>query len=122
MLTGEVRQGNRGYREKHGYMSIPLYARENSILAMGAQEDGVLYDYAQDAEYRACGLHEGCTASTCVYGMDHALCARVQVQRLPRGYRIAYTGQKPCRVVIMNGGAPISVALEHTGEVMLHED
>ncbi|MGN0762960.1 MAG: hypothetical protein ACI4MK_06215, partial [Aristaeellaceae bacterium] len=122
VLTGEARQGNRWYREKHGYLSIPLYARENSILVMGAREDGVEYDYAQDAEYRVYGLQEGCTASTCVYGMDNTLSAQMQVQRLPQGYRIAYTGQKPCRVVIMNVSAPISVALEHTGEVMFHED
>ncbi|MGN1368166.1 MAG: TIM-barrel domain-containing protein, partial [Aristaeellaceae bacterium] len=122
VLTGEVREGNRWYKEKHGYMSIPLYAREASIITMGAKEDGVLYDYAQDAEYHVYGLREGCTASTCVYGMDNTLCAELRVHRTQEGYRIAYTGQKPCKVIIGSGSASLSAQLTQTCEVMLHEN
>lgn len=33
LLSGDVKEGGRWYKEKHGYLSIPLYVREGSIVA-----------------------------------------------------------------------------------------
>ena len=35
-LTGEIVEGGRWRREKHDFMSLPLYARPNSLISLGA--------------------------------------------------------------------------------------
>lgn len=59
VLTGEARQGGKWYREKHGYLSIPLYARENGILTLGARDDDAVYDYADGVTLNFYALQDG---------------------------------------------------------------
>ncbi|GCF08908.1 alpha-xylosidase [Dictyobacter arantiisoli] len=47
-LTGEQVQGGSWRKEQHGYLSLPLYARDNSMIAIGNQESKPDYDYAAD--------------------------------------------------------------------------
>lgn len=50
-FTNEVRAGPGWFREKHGFGTLPLYVRENSILLLGKQGvRGAVYDYAEDLE------------------------------------------------------------------------
>ncbi|KAH8884692.1 hypothetical protein GQ53DRAFT_829644 [Thozetella sp. PMI_491] len=50
-FTNEVRNGPGWFREKHGFGTLPLYVRENTILVMGnGATTGAVYDYAQDNE------------------------------------------------------------------------
>ena len=58
-LTGEEREGGRWYREKHGYLSIPLYVRESSVVAVGACDDGPVYEYARDVTFRVYAPGDG---------------------------------------------------------------
>src|SRR5690348_6134601 len=37
-LTGQVLDGGRWLREQHGYLSLPLLVRPNTVLAVGANE------------------------------------------------------------------------------------
>jgi len=39
LFTGETRQGGRWYRERYDFTSLPVFVREGSILAMGAETD-----------------------------------------------------------------------------------
>ncbi len=71
-FTGEEKQGAGWIREKHGYLSIPLMVKENSIVALGAHDDKPDYDYGDHAELRLYSLQDGKEASTVVYGMDRA--------------------------------------------------
>ena len=45
LLSGEVKQGGAWYREKYDYFSLPLFVKENTILATGTVEDRPDYDY-----------------------------------------------------------------------------
>ena len=38
-LNGEVKEGNRWYKEKHEYLSVPLMVKQGSIIAVGAKDD-----------------------------------------------------------------------------------
>lgn len=69
-FTGEEKQGAGWISEKHGYLSIPLMVKENSIIALGAHDDKPDYDYGSHAELRLYALQDGKTADTVVYGMD----------------------------------------------------
>lgn len=44
LLTGEVVEGGRWVRERHGFDSLPLYVRPGSVLAFG-RDDTFEYDY-----------------------------------------------------------------------------
>lgn len=69
-FTGEVKQGGRWIQEKHGYLSVPLLVKENSIVAIGAHDDKPDYDYGEDAELRIYEPVAGTTVTETVYGMD----------------------------------------------------
>jgi len=68
-FTGEKVEGGKWISEKHGYLSIPLMVKENSIVALGARDDAPDYDYADGAELRIYELKEGETVTKSVYSM-----------------------------------------------------
>lgn len=69
-FTGEVKEGGRWIQEKHGYLSVPLLVKENSIVAIGAHDDKPDYDYGEDTELRIYEPVAGTTVTENVYGMD----------------------------------------------------
>jgi len=48
ILNNQVAEGGKWRHEVHGFMSLPLMARENTILPVGAEDTKVEYDYAKD--------------------------------------------------------------------------
>ena len=113
ICTGEARQGGIWYREKHGYLSIPLYTRENSILALGARDDEAVYDYADGVTLNVYALQDGATAQTVVYSPDNHAELHAQVSRQGGVYRIKLQGQKPCKVALINAGTPRSASCSY---------
>ena len=69
-FTGEEKEGGCWITEKHGYMSIPLMVRENSVVALGAHDDKPDYHYGDGAELRLYCLKDEKEASCVVYDMD----------------------------------------------------
>ena len=69
-FTGEEKRGPGWINEKHGYLSIPLMVRENSIVCLGSTEGRPDYDYGDHAELCLYALKDGEEASTVIYGMD----------------------------------------------------
>ncbi len=49
-FTDEVREGGKWYREKHDYLSIPLWVKADSVIALGKQDDRPDYDYEEQVE------------------------------------------------------------------------
>ncbi len=78
-FTGEVKEGGRWIQEKHGYLSVPLLVKENSIVAIGAHDDKPDYDYGEDAELRIYEPVAGTTVTESVYGMDGSEEIRISV-------------------------------------------
>ena len=78
-FTGEVKEGGRWIQEKHGYLSVPLLVKENSIVAIGAHDDKPDYDYGEDAELRIYEPVAGTTVTEIVYGMDGIEKIRISV-------------------------------------------
>lgn len=69
-FTGEVKEGGCWINEKHGYLSIPLMVKENSIVVLGTCDDKPDYDYGDGAEIRIYALIDGAEVKSVVYGMD----------------------------------------------------
>ncbi|KAI1260208.1 glycoside hydrolase family 31 protein [Xylariaceae sp. FL1019] len=50
-FTNDIRTGPGWVKEKHGFGSLPLYVRENTILVLGKPGlRGAVYDYVEDVE------------------------------------------------------------------------
>jgi alpha-D-xyloside xylohydrolase len=45
--TGKRVRGGAWRSEKHGFLTCPLYVRENTILPLGAKDDTTVYDYRE---------------------------------------------------------------------------
>jgi len=108
-LTGEQREGGKWYREKHDYLSIPLYVKENSIVASGACDESAVYDYADGANFKVYAVTDGGCAKTNIYDTEAVEAAAVKVERTGNSYSVSVTSKKPCTVTLMNVGNPAKV-------------
>jgi alpha-D-xyloside xylohydrolase len=62
-FTNQTRDGPGWFKEKHGFGSLPLYVRENTVLVLGKpQARGAVYDYAADVEICLYHVTEGASA------------------------------------------------------------
>lgn len=57
-FSNDVKTGPGWFKEKHGFSTLPLYVRENTVLVLGSREQvGAAFDYAKDVEialYQTC--------------------------------------------------------------------
>lgn len=109
-LTGEVKEGGKWYREKHGYLSIPLYVKEGSMVAVGACNENAVYDYADNVTIRAYEVKDGITAGTCVYNTENELVVKASVEKYGTSYRVEVKCRKNCMVELINAGEPSKVS------------
>ncbi|UJF32460.1 alpha-xylosidase [Paenibacillus hexagrammi] len=66
-LTGKRVEGGKWLKEKHSYLSIPLYVRPNSLVAVGKVDDRPDYDYPAQSEYHLFELQDGHRAESRMY-------------------------------------------------------
>ncbi|KKI92227.1 alpha-glucosidase [Bacillus sp. SA1-12] len=67
LLTGEKADGGVWRKEHHDYLSIPLFVRENSVIAMGSVSEKPDYDYTDGVEFHLFELGEGNRTETSIY-------------------------------------------------------
>jgi len=58
-FSGEIITGPGWQCETHGFMSLPLMVRPNSVIAVGSHEDRPDYDYSEDVTLQVYELEEG---------------------------------------------------------------
>lgn len=90
LLTNEVKTGGY-YHEKHGYMSLPLYVRENTLLARGAVNDRPDYDYAKGTKFELFALQDGAEACAQITNTEGQLVYTLKAVRC--GNTIAFVGK-----------------------------
>ncbi|HNW41032.1 MAG TPA: alpha-xylosidase, partial [Opitutaceae bacterium] len=66
LLTGEVQEGSRWHQAQHGYLSLPLFVRPNTIFPVGADNTRPDYDYTVGTTFRVYELADGATISRTV--------------------------------------------------------
>ena len=101
-FTGEEKEGAGWITEKHGYLSIPLMVRENSIVVMGAHDDRPDYDYGDHAEIRIYALKDGHSASSIVYGMDNQEQISIIASRSGSDIHIQVTSDQEYTIRLIN--------------------
>ena len=60
-LSGQVVEGGRWVREQHGFLSLPLLVRPNSIIPVGANDERPDYDFADGVTFHVFELQDGAT-------------------------------------------------------------
>lgn len=98
-FTGEKAEGGCWRKEKHGYLSIPLWVREGSVIPTGIQHESVGYAFDGNLEWKVYGLQEQTDAV--VYQKNQ----EVQSIRLQKeGTKLVGTvyGESGCRIRLVN--------------------
>jgi len=65
-LSGEVIEGGRWVREQHGYLSLPLLARPNTIIPIGTNEQKPDYAFVDGVTFHIFELQDDATISVTV--------------------------------------------------------
>ncbi|MCL2867690.1 MAG: alpha-xylosidase [Clostridia bacterium] len=114
LLTGRVYSGGRWFTRKEGFLSMPLFVRENTLLIRGGCDTRPDYDYADGFTAELYHIKDGAELSAPLYDLNGIEKARVTAVR--RGntvtvrasgaagaFRVAVPSQK--HVVEARGGA-----------------
>ena len=87
-------------REIHDFKSLPLMAREGSIIAMGACDSRPDYDYLDNVELHVYKLGEGKSASCKIYNHDGTLAATFTITMKDGKPQVETDSLKPYKVVV----------------------
>jgi alpha-D-xyloside xylohydrolase len=103
LLTGEQREGGRWHRTQHDFLSMPLYVRPNTVLALGSRDDRPDYEFAQDVTFSVYALEDGATAKAEVPTMAGTPAVSVEVTRSGSSVRARVTGAKASWKLLLVG-------------------
>jgi alpha-D-xyloside xylohydrolase len=59
LLTGDLVESAGWHKEKHGYLTLPLLVRPDTLVPFGSDEERPDYDYTKDLTLKAGFFHEG---------------------------------------------------------------
>ncbi|MBN2085200.1 MAG: alpha-xylosidase [Anaerolineales bacterium] len=94
-LTGVTADGPRWVEESHGCLSVPLWVRPGTLLAVGREEGKPDYDYADGPVLQAYQLPEGEPVSAVVPSISGAEETRFEVKR--EGCTVSATKNGPAK-------------------------
>lgn len=91
-LTGKEIVGPRWVREEHGFLSLPLLVRPNTVLAVGANDQKPDYDYAEGVTFQLYTLEEGQEASATVPTLNGETAMTLTARREGQQFHLRVTG------------------------------
>ncbi len=100
-FTGREIEGPRWMRETHGYLSVPLWVRPNSVLPVGNQEERPDYDFCEGVTLRVYALEDGRTASVTVPNLKGEPGLTVEVHREGTQFEIRSSGSGTWKVLLV---------------------
>lgn len=80
-ITGQVVEGGHWVREKHGYLSLPLLVRPNSIVPVGANDRVPDYDYADGITFHVVDMQDGAAVQKTVCALNGSPVLTVSANR-----------------------------------------
>ncbi|MCX7643243.1 MAG: alpha-xylosidase, partial [Armatimonadetes bacterium] len=93
-LSGQVLEGGRWYREKHGYLSLPLMVRPNSIVPVGAVDNRPDYDFPNGVTFQVFELQNGSQAKRTVPDLKGKPALTIEVRREGRKIEVQVQGER----------------------------
>ncbi len=101
-FTGEVQIGGRWYKEKIGYLDIPLMVKEGSIIAVGADKEDAVYDYSDQVTLKTYELKDQIPSATVVYDNEKNLALKAEIVKNGNTITIDVASEKAYSVVLVN--------------------
>ena len=92
LFSDKQLDGGRWVRERHGFMSLPLFVRPNTSLALGTENQRPDYDYARHSELHLFELGDGETVRVTLRDLGGAAVTHVSVARHGDRLRIRHDG------------------------------
>jgi alpha-D-xyloside xylohydrolase len=109
-ITGQVTEGGRWVHEKHGYMSLPLMVKPNTIIPVGANEQQPNYDFGDGVTFHVFELQDGATTTARVPTIKGEEAMTVKASRKGQQVRVQVQGEpKPWSVLLRGVGSVQSV-------------
>lgn len=104
LFTGEIVEGGSYRKEKHDFLSLPIYIRPNTILPLGENSARPDYEFTEHTEYYLPVLEDGMTARAEVLSLDRTHTVSIEVERQGSRFALACTGlHQPCTVRLPQG-------------------
>ncbi len=100
LLSGEAVSGGIWRRENHGFMSLPLYVRENTVLPMGCDDNKPDYDYADGVTLHLFRIKDGASITTVIPDLNGRPAATFTVKRSGSAYTVQTDSIKPYSVAV----------------------
>lgn len=119
-FTGEVKEGGRFYRGVYDYFSLPLYIRENTILAVGDVENRPDYDYRAGSVLRLPEMTDGGSAFCTLVNTKGEVTDEITVTR--QGTRLMVAGKQSLKGLrfMKCGNSGVEIAIEETTNTVLN--
>ena len=111
-MTDEVVEGGGWWRDQVDYLSIPLWAAENSVIPVGARDDRPDYDYAEGVTLHVFNLQDGAKVEVSIPDTLGALRASFHVERQGQTLKITRVGAPGKWSVLVRGRKSKPVAAE----------
>jgi len=92
LINGEQVRGPGWRREQHGYMSLPLLVKSNTVLPIGSRSDRPDYDFADDVTLRVYALDDGATVTTRIPNLNGETEATFTISRAGSTYTVQREG------------------------------
>lgn len=103
-FTEEAVEGGCWKKEVCSYLRMPLFVRENTILAQGARDDRADYDYEDGVQFSIYQLKD--RAETQVYGLDGKRKAQIRAERIgEKEISIEAWAEKPFKIRLVKESA-----------------
>ena len=99
-LLTDVEKTGGWHREVHDVFSLPLYVRENTLLAIGARDDTVAYDHADGVTFQLYALGDGRAVTSTVSGVGGEPLV-VSARRQGREIIVTASGVKPWSLLVV---------------------
>ncbi|MDR3595192.1 alpha-xylosidase [Clostridium sp.] len=92
-ISGNKYEGGRWIKEKHDYLSVPMMIKENSLIAVGAENSKPDYDYRKNVSISAYELKENKKAKTNIIDIKGKKALEVEVLKVGNEINVESTGK-----------------------------
>ena len=127
LLSGKIVEGGHWVRENYDFLSLPLYVRPNTLLAVGANDQRPDYDYTEGLTVEVYDLVDGAPVSQTIFSAEGVPVVSLNAHRDGQTIAINISGQPKTWSVLMRGMPDLksvsggSIQLEPQGTRILPE-
>ena len=109
-LSGEVREGGSWNQDTYDYFSMPLFVRENSLLAIGSNDHRPDYDYQEGMSLRLYQLQNGKAAVCEVPSVEGEIVNTIRAERCGNEITFTLANAANAMKVTMYQGTQVQIA------------